>query len=196
MKVLLISTSPRRDSNTEKLAKITLKALEDKGVETEIYSVAGKTHKPCTGCRACKTQGKCILNDDMQELYMKMKEADGILMASPTYFYDVTSQCKIIIDRCFAVLPLNKNKVGGIIATAGSMGHSCTIKTLETFFTVQGIANTGFVAAFPVREHLPKAEASAYALGEKMYDAMVLLKDCKKEPFSMHNHYTYGTHTF
>jgi len=195
MKVLLISTSPRRDSRTEKLAMRTLDALKAKGVQTVVYRVRDKDHEPCKGCQACQKIGKCVIRDDMQDLHALMKEADGILIASPTYFYDVNSQCKMIIDRSYAVQPLNGNKVGGIVITAGSMGHSNAIKTVETFFTVQGIANVGFVSAFTDKEDLPKANQSAYDLGKKMFDAMMLLKDSENEPFAMHNHYSYGTHT-
>ncbi|MCT4640059.1 MAG: flavodoxin family protein [Bacteroidales bacterium] len=196
MKVLLISSSPRAKSRTLELATNTLETLNRLGVQTEIYSVRGKDIKHCRACNRCKVTGNCVINDDMQELYSKLKEADGIIIASPVYFYDINSQLKTIIDRTYAVQPMNGNKVGATIVTAGSIGHSGAIKTIETFFTVHGIANTGFISAYAVKEELVKAKESATRLGNKMFEAIKLLKDSKTEPFAMLNHYSYGTHTF
>lgn len=196
MKVLVISCSPRPKSKTLALAQHTIDALISKGAEVEIYSVRGKDHRVCIGCFACKKKGYCVQKDDMGELHGKMKEADGILMVSPVYFYDVPAQAKIIIDRSYAVQALNGNKVGASIITAGSLGHLGAINTLSNFFLVQGIANLGYVSAYNLNEELPKAIASARQLGEKMYEAIRFMEKAEGTPFEMHNHFSYGTHTF
>ncbi|MCT4588760.1 MAG: flavodoxin family protein [Carboxylicivirga sp.] len=196
MKVLVISCSPRPKSFSLLIAQHTIDSLMKKDVEVEIYSVRNKNHQVCGGCMACAKKHKCVLKDDMLELHEKMRAADGILMVSPVYFYDVNAQCKIIIDRSYAVQPLNGNKVGASIVTAGSVGHIGAINTISNFFMVQGIANLGFVSAYNTEQELSKCVESAKALGNKMFEAIKLLQTSESTPFSMHNHYSYGTHTF
>ncbi|PXY01977.1 hypothetical protein DF185_04820 [Marinifilum breve] len=196
MKVLVISCSPRPKSSSLALAQHTINALEKNGAEVEIYHVRNKNHQVCRGCKACVKKHKCILKDDMIELHDKMKAADGILMVSPVYFYDVNAQCKIIIDRSYAVQPLNGNKLGASIITAGSLGHMGAINTISNFFLVQGIANLGFVSAYNTEQELSKGIESAKQLGIKMVKAIKLMQTSEGTPFSMHNHYSYGTHTF
>jgi multimeric flavodoxin WrbA len=178
------------------LAEHTINKLTELGAEVEIYSIRAKDHKPCIGCMACMKLKECRIKDDMKDLHQKMKEADGIIFASPIYFYDVNAQCKIIIDRSYAVSPLNGNKVGASLFSAGSLGHSGALKTIETFFSVHGISNVGNVCIYNIKEDMPIAEKSARDLGEKMYKAVEFMKTCDFEPFAQHNHYAYGTHTF
>lgn len=178
------------------LAQETINRLNELGAETEIYSIREKDHQPCRGCMACVRIKECRIKDDMKALHEKMREADGILMASPVYFYDINAQCKTIIDRSYAVLPLNGNKVGASILTAGSIGHSGALKTLETFFSGHGITNVGSVSIYNVKQEMIKAKESARKLGDKMYKAIEFMKTADFEPFAMHNHFSYGTHTF
>ncbi|NOU58282.1 flavodoxin family protein [Marinifilum caeruleilacunae] len=196
MKVLVISCSPRAKSSSLALAQHSINALKENGIEVEIYHVRNKKHQVCAGCMACVNKHKCILKDDMIELHEKMKAADGILMVSPVYFYDVNAQCKIIIDRSYAVQPLNGNKLGASIITAGSLRHMGAINTISNFFLVQGIANLGFVSAYNTEQELSKGIESAKQLGIKMVEAIKLMQTSEETPFSMHNHYSYGTHTF
>ncbi len=69
----------------------------------------------------------------MQELYDKIMEADGIVIGTPVYYYDMTAQCKMIIDRTIAIAPINGNKVGGIVTVAGSLGLSEVVKNQNVF---------------------------------------------------------------
>lgn len=195
MKVLVISCSPRPKSSSLSLAQHTIDSLKSNGVDVEIYSVRNKNHQVCKGCQACQIKHKCVIKDDMANLHEKMKLADGILMVSPVYFYDINAQCKIIIDRSYAIQPLDNNKVGASIITAGSLGHIGAINTINNFFLVQGIANLGFVSAYKSDQDLNKGIESAKQLGEKMFEAIEFMKTAKNTPFAMHNHYSYGTHT-
>lgn len=196
MKVLVISCSPRAKSFSLEMAQYTIDSLKKNGVDVEIYTVRNRNHQVCKACQACKIKHKCVLKDDMGELHEKMNSANGILMVSPVYFYDVNAQCKIIIDRSYAIQPINGNKVGASIVTAGSLGHIGAINTISNFFQVQGIANLGFVSAYNTEQELNKGIESAKELGIKMFKAMEFMKSTKDTPFAMHNHYSYGTHTF
>ncbi len=123
-----------------------------------------------------------------------MKYAEVILIGSPIFFYDVTSQCKMIIDRSYAVQPLNHNKVGGILLTAGSMGGSSALSTLNMFFTAHGVTTAGYVLSLGETKNNTKALQSAFDLGVKTVKMAMTLKNAPHD-FNMHNHYAYGTHT-
>jgi multimeric flavodoxin WrbA len=123
MKVLGIVCSPRKGGNTEIMMEAALVGARSYGAETELWTTAGKDLKPCDGCWACiETGGKCHIKDDMQDLYPKVLEADGLIFGSPVYFMSVTAQGKIIIDRLFCLFTnyLLVNKVAGVLSVAGS----------------------------------------------------------------------------
>ena len=118
MKILGLSFSPRVRGNTEILLEAVLSSARRLKAETELYSVAGKEIHPCDGCASCWDTGKCHIKDDMQVVYRKMQEADGIIFGTPVYFYNMTAQGKTVIDRTFALGRSKKglaNKVGGIV---------------------------------------------------------------------------------
>ena len=127
MKILAISCSPRKQGNTELLLGEALQGAQDEGAEVELYSVSGKTIEPCDGCWTCTKTGECHIKDDMQELYKKLLEADGIIFGTPIYFYAMAAQAKTVMDR---TMPLNRperslaNKVGGVVVVAGRASDS------------------------------------------------------------------------
>ncbi len=146
MKVLGINTSPREASNVKIALEAALDAASAKGAETEIVDVNKLTITPCQGDNYCKEHdSECALNDDMQDIYQKIEEADGIILASPIYFCDVNAQAKLVIDRLYSYFmnpkysELFSTKKVSIIATHGAA-------PLEAF---EGSLNTQ-MAAFEV----------------------------------------------
>jgi multimeric flavodoxin WrbA len=135
------------------------------------------------------------MDDDMQGLYNKILEADGIVMGTPVYYYDMTAQCKMIIDRTIAIAPINGNKVGGIVTVAGSMGLSEVVKNLSMYFSVQGITPAGWVAAYSPVEDKVKAQESAFELGVKIAKMINAQKKNTTGAYNRLNHFAYGTHT-
>jgi multimeric flavodoxin WrbA len=195
MKVLGISTSPRRKQNTEKLVEKVLEGSASLGAETELYTISGKHINPCTGCDECRDTKKSVINDDMQELYNKIIDADGIVIGTPVYFYDMTAQCKTIIDRTIAIEPINGNKVGGIVTVAGSAGLSDVVKNLSMYFGVQGITPAGWVAVYSPIEDKIKAQEFAFELGAKIVKMLNAQKTNTTGAYNQLNHFAYGTHT-
>lgn len=192
--VLAISASPRKKKNTQTLLDEAFKGCKSAGAEVESICVSDIEMTPCAGCMACQKTGKCHINDGISVVLNKMQAADVILIGTPVFFYNVTAQCKMIIDRSHAVQPLNGNKVGGMLITAGSMGSSSAIDSLNMFFTVQGITSAGYVSSLGNTTENPKALKSAYDLGVKsvkMAEALKAAPAC----FNMHDHFAYGTHT-
>lgn len=150
MKVLCILCSPRKGGNTEILAREALTSAKDCGAETELLTVWDKDIKPCDGCYSCAKTGKCHIKDDMQEIYLKLLNADGIIWGTPVYFFDVTAQAKIIIDRLYVLYTHSKltNKVGGVISVASSLGHLGVFNLFNSFFSVNHMLSTDFVSGY------------------------------------------------
>lgn len=100
MKVLGICGSPRIEGNTEYFINITLNELAKHGIETELVRLAEKEVKPCRGCYGCINAKKCVQeNDDFDEIFAKMLEAEGIIIGSPVYNSAATPNIKALLDR-------------------------------------------------------------------------------------------------
>ena len=178
------------------LVREALDGAEKEGAKAELFSVSGKEIRPCDGCWACNKSGTCPIDDDMQELYQKLREADGIIIGTPVYFFNVTAQAKAIIDRTLAMQPLGKplaNKVGGMIVVAGSTGTVDVVKNLYIFFGVHHILPVNWVAGYaPVREK-KKCMKAALDLGREM--VQFAKRRPQYPPDFSHSHFAYGTHT-
>ncbi len=144
IKIIGIVGSPRIGGNTEVLVEEALKTAREMGAETEIIRLAEKEVKPCDACLTCRETGKCRINDDFQEIFDKMVEADGIILASPVYFGSATPQLMALIDRAGYVSHRSfENKVGGAIAVARRAGQNFTFAQILFFFLHQGMIVPG-----------------------------------------------------
>lgn len=141
MKILGICCSPRLHGNTEIMLQEALNAAQEAGAEVELVTIAGKTISPCDSCLACLKTGKCHIKDDMQEIYTKLLEADGIIFGAPVYFWTVNAQAKALIDRTFVFSegPNLRNKVGGVIMTTGGGTGSHALTVFSYFFNAHGM---------------------------------------------------------
>lgn len=101
MKVLGIVGSKRKKGNTSILVQETLKALKTEEIETELIFLGDYDMKSCHGCEGCKDTFECIIKDDMQKLYPRILESDAIVLGSPTYFYNISSDMKAFLERCY-----------------------------------------------------------------------------------------------
>ncbi len=99
MKVLGISGSPRVGGNTDILLDNVLEGAKSKGADTEKVVLNKLRFSPCQECENIKDDGSCIVQDDMQELYKKIKDADALILASPIFFGSLSAQTKMMIDR-------------------------------------------------------------------------------------------------
>ena len=137
MKVVGIVGSTRRGGNTEILTQIALDEIQKEGIETELIRLAEKKIQPCDGCRGCIETGKCHIKDDFQSVFAKMKQADGIILASPVYYGAASPQITSLISRFYSTShkPL-KRKVGGPIVVARRAGHNFTLAQLMFFFMI------------------------------------------------------------
>jgi multimeric flavodoxin WrbA len=186
MKVLGIMGSPRRQSNTEILLDKALEGAKEAGAEVEKVLISKLRISPCLEIYACRKDGNCAINDDMQSLYKKLLEADHVILASPMFFYGVTSQAKAVIDRCQA-LWVRKHVLGmgkedrrerrglfiSVGATRGTKLFEGAVLTVKYFFDAIGVRYSGdsLVRGIDnkaqIKEH-PTALEDAFRLGQEL----------------------------
>ncbi len=147
MKILGIVGSPRKNGNTEILTAHVLKAVAEQGVDTELIRLAGKDIRPCNACMTCKKKEACSIDDDLWPIYLKMKRADGIILASPVYYGSATGLIKGLIERTGYISRHNgepfRGTGGGPLVVARRAGHNFTIAQLTFWFQVLGLVVPG-----------------------------------------------------
>ncbi|RKZ31714.1 hypothetical protein DRQ33_06895, partial [bacterium] len=148
-KVIGIVGSGRMNSNSKKLLKIALANLEKREIAISMIDVLDLNFSGCIECNKCKETGKCVLEDDLSELYDEFLSAPGIIISAPVYFYSLPGKIKSMIDRFqalwsrFNILDnrLPDTGFGGLISIAGSSGKRLfdgIILPVKYFYRVQG----------------------------------------------------------
>jgi multimeric flavodoxin WrbA len=180
MKLIAIIGSPNgMQGYTGLLVAPMLKAAQQEGVTTAIYSLAELTVLPCKGCQnVCHVTGTCHQKDDFEKIKTAMLEANGIIFASPNYTLNVTAHMKALLDRCNLLLHCQqlRGKYGAVVATSGGSDPEVVINYLNSVITMQGLWKVGSISA--VRAQLQDAEEkqnlmqSAADLGKHMATAI------------------------
>ena len=150
VKVIAINSSARKDGNTALLIKKVFSELEKSGIETEMVQLAGKKLSGCIACYKCfenKDKRCSVKSDDMNGIIDKMVQADGILLASPTYFADCTASMKAVIERAGFVAKANQNMFrlmpGAAIVSVRRGGAIHAFDTINHFFTISEMITVG-----------------------------------------------------
>lgn len=150
MKAIAINGSPRPGGNTEVLLKKTLEPLEAAGWDTEYLRIGGKALRGCVACMQCveRRNNKCAIeNDAMNEYIQKMFAADAIILGSPTYFADVTSELKALIDRAGFVALANggafSGKIGAAVVAVRRGGATHVFDTINHMFLTSSMIVPG-----------------------------------------------------
>lgn len=104
-KVLIISTSLRKNSNSSKLAEAFADGAREAGHEVEIVMLIGKSISFCKGCLAYQKNGECVIKDDAPYIVGKMLRADALVFATPVYYYEMSGQMKTMLDRANPIFP-------------------------------------------------------------------------------------------
>jgi multimeric flavodoxin WrbA len=141
MKVVAFNGSARKDGNTAILINYVLSELRSEGIETELVQLAGKKIHGCIACYKCmeNKDRECAVKDDIaNECIKKMIEADGVILGSPTYFSDVTTEMKALIDRAGFVSRMNdfmfKRKLGAAVVAVRRAGATHVFDTINHLF--------------------------------------------------------------
>ncbi len=141
--ILGICGSPRKQA-TEYVLQEALSMMEEKGFETEFFTVRGKNIGPCRHCDYCMRKKECILKDDMYEVYPLIQEAEGLIMATPIYNGGLSANLKAVMDRCRALGAVDFNflqyKVGMGIAIGGDRagGQELAMQQILTYYILNG----------------------------------------------------------
>jgi len=182
-KVLVMLGSPRRKGNSAILADQITKGAKSAKAKVETIYLHGKTIAPCKACLACQKKNSkgCSIKDDMQEIYLKLIEADAWVIASPVYWFTMSAQTKIFMDRCFALPAYHKDPFRGKrIAIAMTYGDedpftSGCVNALRTFQDAYGYTESNIVGmvygsamdAGQIRAN-KKVMQEAFDLGKKL----------------------------
>jgi len=102
MKIIGIVGSCRKDGNTDQAVSKVLEGAKAAGADVQKIYLKDYKIKDCTGCEGCAKTAKCVIKDGMQEIYPLLEKADGIVVGSPTYFYNVNGMTKCFLDRLYA----------------------------------------------------------------------------------------------
>jgi multimeric flavodoxin WrbA len=144
MRVVAFNGSARRHGNTSSLIEAVFAPMRESGVECEEVPLSGRSLRGCIACYKCfeAKDGRCHgPDDDMNTMLEQVEKADGIIIASPTYFADVSTETKALIDRAGyatrqAVDPLLRRKVGAAVVAARRAGAIHAFDTINHFFLI------------------------------------------------------------
>jgi multimeric flavodoxin WrbA len=184
LKVLGIMGSPRMKGNTDLLLDEALKGAESQGAEVEKILVDKLQIAPCKEYYSCLKDGKCVIKDDMDDIYAKLLAADAVIIASPIFFYTVSAQLMLLISRCQALwsrkyvlknldIPEKRGAFIAVGATRGEKLFDGPKLTVRYFFQainakytdellIRGVDKKG-----EIKEH-PTALTDAYELGKRL----------------------------
>ncbi len=148
--VLIISSSPRKNGNSDTLCDRFAEGAKESGNTVEKIFLASKNIGYCSGCGVCNDTHKCVQNDDMKEIIEKMLKADVIVFATPVYFYSMNGRMKNFIDRTVPRYTDISNKEFYFIMTSADTEKSNLNRTLEAFrgFTedcLEGAKESGII---------------------------------------------------
>ena len=183
MRGVCIIGSPNRKGSTAFLVNKVVEGMRAAGAKTQVYHLGDMNIGYCQGCRKCETTLRCVQRDDMDTLTKEIFASDVILLASPSYWGDVTGQMKVFIDRC---TPLSNARTGRTPVPPGKRGIAVAIRagkskgenqrllaTMEHFFGHLGIQMTASLTAEQIEgltNMLSKADKheEAYCLGQRL----------------------------
>jgi multimeric flavodoxin WrbA len=182
--VVILLGSPRKDGNSAALAEKIAEGATAAGGQVQTFYLHGMKISPCRACEACHKPGAkgCVVQDDMQQLYPRLREAGAIVYASPIYWFTVSAQLKLAMDRCYALITPDGGYIlkGKRIGLAFSFGgedpfdSGCTnaIRTFQDAFGFIGAEIVGMVygsagAAGDIKSN-SKVMKEAEELGRKL----------------------------
>jgi multimeric flavodoxin WrbA len=180
-RILILKGSPRKKGNSATLAGQVAAGASEAGAVVESFDLHDMDIRPCDSCDFCQGSGECVIADDMQTLYPRLRDADGIVIASPIYWFTVSAQVKACIDRWYALEGAGEaalaGKEFGVVLTYGdsdpySSGAVNAIRMFQDIFRYERATIAGFVygSASQPGEIAAQAELMqrAYALGQRL----------------------------
>jgi len=179
--ILVVNGSPRKNGNSVMLAEQVAAGAKAAGAQVESFVLHSMNILPCNACDACQETQDCTIQDDMQILYPKLRRADAIVIASPIYWFTISAQTKLFIDRWYALEGPQGNALAGkrvgIVLTYGdtdpfTSGAVNAIRTFQDMCRYIGANIAGIVYGSATKEgeiqNQPSLLEKAYQLGQKL----------------------------
>ena len=139
-KVLLINGSPHKDGCTAEALAEMIRIFEGAGFSCELVQIGNKAVRGCISCNRCGETGKCVFDDEVNEIAPKFEEADALVAGSPVYFASPNGTLLSFLDRLFYSTHFSKNmKVGASVVSARRGGNSASFDALNKYFTISGM---------------------------------------------------------
>ena len=140
MKVLMLNGSPHAQGNTALALREMEKIFAECGIEVETVHVGNQAIRGCIACGYCFKNGKCVVDDAVNEIAPKFAACDGLVVASPVYYASANSTLTALLDRLFYSTGFDKTmKVGASVSVARRGGCSATFDQLNKYFTISGM---------------------------------------------------------
>ena len=139
-KVLLLNGSPKANGCTATALNEMISVFNEEGIETEIIHVGNKDIRGCVSCGYCEKNGKCVVNDLVNEVAGKFEEADGLVVGSPVYYGSPNGTILSFMDRLFYSTSFSKQmKVGSAVVSCRRGGNTASFDVLNKYFTISGM---------------------------------------------------------
>jgi multimeric flavodoxin WrbA len=175
MKIVALLASPHGlRGNTARLLRHVLEGAEAEGAKAQTVVLKGDTVLPCRACDACHKKGHCTQKDRFEQIKEKIQGADGLVLASPNYIFNVSAQLKAFMDRCCGVIHCMQfwGKYGASVVTSGGGGDEPIAGYMSHFLISTGIVPVGGVwaamSAMPEGGFTEEVKDNALGLGVKL----------------------------
>ena len=172
MKIIVLNGSPRPNGNTAAMVEAFVSGAKENGHEITVVPVCQKKIAGCLACECCHTKGngKCVQNDDMQEIYPVLNEAEMIVLASPVYYHSFTGQLQCAINRIYALdKPKNLKKAALILSSGSDNVYGGAIYEYQnSFLAYLKLENMGIFTAFGKQNKSEDKLHELYAFGQSL----------------------------
>lgn len=139
-KVLLLNGSPHVSGCTATALQEMIKVFKEEGFETELVQVGNKNIRGCIACGKCRELGRCVFEDQVNEVAAKFKDADALVVGSPVYYGSPNGTILSFMDRLFQSSSFSKHmKVGAAVVSCRRGGNTASFDVLNKYFTISGM---------------------------------------------------------
>ena len=170
MKILVLNGSPRPNKNTAAFVQRFTKGAEDAGHQVEVLQVGTMKINGCIGCEFCKgnSGGECAIKDDMQKVYSSLEKADILVLASPVYYWSLTSQLQATISRFYATNIPHPKKYALILTSASDDVYDSILAQYHRILDYFDAIDMGIFTAYGSERHQEEKLQEIYDFGNRL----------------------------
>ena len=178
MNFLLLNASAHRDGATFRALSEAKRVFDEKGDTSTVYWLGKAPRYSCLACGGCRAGGRCVIGD-LEELYSLLRDCDGIILGTPTYYATASGNLLSVLSRlCFSAKELLKNKPAATIATARRAGAICAVNEVNKFFDFCSMITVG--GCYPPILYGGETDAEGLQNARSLANMMHWVADCIK----------------